>query len=173
MYNYTNVICLGPAAFLPVKLDNSRLDKQITATAEGVSFNPNALDLQRNKQKVYICAPLKSASEKASCLIYHLFPLNAFFVWLRMVDLVPADQFKNITSVNLQNNNLTSFSGLIFLPNIKVSFLSCIVDILTVLTLRYVRATSYYCHNDYFFIWLVYYLIYWFSAILPLKNIYN
>uniref|UniRef100_A0A8C5RFQ8 Leucine rich repeat containing 9 n=1 Tax=Laticauda laticaudata TaxID=8630 RepID=A0A8C5RFQ8_LATLA len=39
---------------------------------------------------------------------------------IRMVDLVPADQFKNITSVNLQNNNLTSFSGLIFLPNIKV-----------------------------------------------------
>ncbi|XP_013926947.1 PREDICTED: leucine-rich repeat-containing protein 9-like [Thamnophis sirtalis] len=39
---------------------------------------------------------------------------------IRMVDLVPADHFKNITSVNLQNNNLTSFSGLIFLPNIKV-----------------------------------------------------
>ncbi|ETE73512.1 Leucine-rich repeat-containing protein 9, partial [Ophiophagus hannah] len=46
--------------------------------------------------------------------------LNWTASMIRMVDLVPADQFKNITSVNLQNNNLTSFSGLIFLPNIKV-----------------------------------------------------
>uniref|UniRef100_A0A8B9C7N4 U2A'/phosphoprotein 32 family A C-terminal domain-containing protein n=1 Tax=Anser brachyrhynchus TaxID=132585 RepID=A0A8B9C7N4_9AVES len=36
------------------------------------------------------------------------------------VELVPADQFRNVYSVNLQNNNLTSFSGLIFLPNVKV-----------------------------------------------------
>ncbi|XP_015679300.1 leucine-rich repeat-containing protein 9 [Protobothrops mucrosquamatus] len=46
--------------------------------------------------------------------------LNWTASMIRMVDLVPADQFKNITSVNLQNNNLTSFSGLIFLPNVKV-----------------------------------------------------
>ncbi|XP_070606504.1 leucine-rich repeat-containing protein 9 isoform X4 [Erythrolamprus reginae] len=46
--------------------------------------------------------------------------LNWTASMIRMVDLVPVDQFKNITSVNLQNNNLTSFSGLIFLPNIKV-----------------------------------------------------
>ncbi|XP_009668984.2 leucine-rich repeat-containing protein 9 [Struthio camelus] len=39
---------------------------------------------------------------------------------IRMVELVPADQFRNVCSVNLQNNNLTSFSGLIFLPNVKV-----------------------------------------------------
>ncbi|KAF7251925.1 Leucine-rich repeat-containing protein 9 [Varanus komodoensis] len=47
--------------------------------------------------------------------------LNWTASMIRMVDLVPVDHFTNITSVNLQNNNLTSFSGLIFLPNIKVS----------------------------------------------------
>ncbi|XP_072485470.1 leucine-rich repeat-containing protein 9 isoform X4 [Notamacropus eugenii] len=39
---------------------------------------------------------------------------------IRIVDLVPVDQFRNICNVNLQNNNLTSFSGLIYLPNVKV-----------------------------------------------------
>ncbi|XP_025062921.1 leucine-rich repeat-containing protein 9 [Alligator sinensis] len=39
---------------------------------------------------------------------------------IRTVDLVPADQFRNVCNVNLQNNNLTSFSGLVFLPNVKV-----------------------------------------------------
>uniref|UniRef100_A0A3B5A6D4 Leucine-rich repeat-containing protein 9-like n=1 Tax=Stegastes partitus TaxID=144197 RepID=A0A3B5A6D4_9TELE len=38
---------------------------------------------------------------------------------IRMVDLSPADQFCNLHSVNLDHNNLTSFSGLIYLPNIK------------------------------------------------------
>lgn len=38
----------------------------------------------------------------------------------RMVDLTPADLFGNLRSINLEHNNLTSFSGLIFLPNIKV-----------------------------------------------------
>ncbi|XP_029808042.1 leucine-rich repeat-containing protein 9 [Suricata suricatta] len=36
------------------------------------------------------------------------------------VDLIPVDQFRNVCNVNLQNNNLTSFSGLIYLPNVKV-----------------------------------------------------
>uniref|UniRef100_A0A8C0WVT3 U2A'/phosphoprotein 32 family A C-terminal domain-containing protein n=1 Tax=Castor canadensis TaxID=51338 RepID=A0A8C0WVT3_CASCN len=39
---------------------------------------------------------------------------------IRMVDLIPADQFRNVSNVNLQNNNLTSFGGLIYLPNVKV-----------------------------------------------------
>ncbi|XP_051504244.1 leucine-rich repeat-containing protein 9 [Myxocyprinus asiaticus] len=39
---------------------------------------------------------------------------------IRMVDLAPADLFISLRSVNLEHNNLTSFSGLIFLPNIKV-----------------------------------------------------
>ncbi|XP_075804213.1 leucine-rich repeat-containing protein 9 isoform X1 [Microtus pennsylvanicus] len=39
---------------------------------------------------------------------------------IRTVDLIPVDQFRNVCSVNLQNNNLTSFSGLIYLPNVKV-----------------------------------------------------
>ncbi|TRY55271.1 hypothetical protein DNTS_015750, partial [Danionella cerebrum] len=39
---------------------------------------------------------------------------------VRMVDLVPADLFVNLRSINLEHNNLTSFSGLIFLTNIKV-----------------------------------------------------
>ncbi|XP_038193767.1 leucine-rich repeat-containing protein 9 [Arvicola amphibius] len=38
---------------------------------------------------------------------------------IRTVDLIPVDQFRNVCSVNLQNNNLTSFSGLIYLPNVK------------------------------------------------------
>uniref|UniRef100_A0A8C4GVW8 Leucine rich repeat containing 9 n=1 Tax=Dicentrarchus labrax TaxID=13489 RepID=A0A8C4GVW8_DICLA len=38
---------------------------------------------------------------------------------IRMVDLCPADLFCSLRSVNLDHNNLTSFSGLIYLPNIK------------------------------------------------------
>ncbi|KAG8453463.1 hypothetical protein GDO86_000189 [Hymenochirus boettgeri] len=43
---------------------------------------------------------------------------------IRSVDLTPADQFINIHTVNLENNNLTSFSGLIFLPNVKKLYLN-------------------------------------------------
>uniref|UniRef100_A0A452UDP6 Leucine-rich repeat-containing protein 9 n=1 Tax=Ursus maritimus TaxID=29073 RepID=A0A452UDP6_URSMA len=39
---------------------------------------------------------------------------------IRTVALIPVDQFRNVCNVNLQNNNLTSFSGLIYLPNVKV-----------------------------------------------------
>ena len=46
-----------------------------------------------------------------------VFTLSQF----RTVDLIPVDQFRNVCNVNLQNNNLTSFSGLIYLPNVKVS----------------------------------------------------
>uniref|UniRef100_A0A452UDS9 Leucine-rich repeat-containing protein 9 n=1 Tax=Ursus maritimus TaxID=29073 RepID=A0A452UDS9_URSMA len=38
---------------------------------------------------------------------------------IRTVALIPVDQFRNVCNVNLQNNNLTSFSGLIYLPNVK------------------------------------------------------
>ena len=37
-----------------------------------------------------------------------------------MVDLTPTDLFLNLCSVNLDNNNLTSFSGLVYLPNVTV-----------------------------------------------------
>ncbi|CAL8300363.1 unnamed protein product [Boreogadus saida] len=37
---------------------------------------------------------------------------------IRMVDLTPTDLFLNLRSVNLDNNNLTSFSGLVYLPNV-------------------------------------------------------
>ncbi|XP_031746458.1 leucine-rich repeat-containing protein 9 isoform X3 [Xenopus tropicalis] len=43
---------------------------------------------------------------------------------IRSIDLVPADHFRNVQTVNLENNNLTSFSGLIFLPNIKNLYLN-------------------------------------------------
>uniref|UniRef100_A0A2K5C019 Leucine rich repeat containing 9 n=1 Tax=Aotus nancymaae TaxID=37293 RepID=A0A2K5C019_AOTNA len=43
---------------------------------------------------------------------------------IRTVDLIPVDQFRNVCNVNLQNNNLTSFSGLIYLPNVKVLYLN-------------------------------------------------
>ncbi|XP_073775247.1 leucine-rich repeat-containing protein 9 isoform X2 [Danio rerio] len=46
--------------------------------------------------------------------------LNLHSSSIRMVDLTPADLFGNLRSINLEHNNLTSFSGLIFLPNIKV-----------------------------------------------------
>ncbi|XP_069063527.1 leucine-rich repeat-containing protein 9 [Pleurodeles waltl] len=39
---------------------------------------------------------------------------------IRTVDLVPVDQFRSVHTVNLEHNNLTSFSGLIYLPNIKI-----------------------------------------------------
>lgn len=42
------------------------------------------------------------------------------FSFLRTVDLCPPELFSNLRSVNLDHNNLTSFSGLIYLPNIKV-----------------------------------------------------
>ncbi|XP_030299252.1 leucine-rich repeat-containing protein 9 isoform X2 [Sparus aurata] len=38
---------------------------------------------------------------------------------IRTVDLCPADLFCNLLSVNLDHNNLTSFSGIIYLPKIK------------------------------------------------------
>ncbi|AWP16505.1 putative leucine-rich repeat-containing protein 9-like [Scophthalmus maximus] len=38
---------------------------------------------------------------------------------LRIVDLSPSDLFSSLHSINLDHNNLTSFSGLIYLPNIK------------------------------------------------------
>ncbi|XP_053088423.1 leucine-rich repeat-containing protein 9 isoform X1 [Pangasianodon hypophthalmus] len=39
---------------------------------------------------------------------------------VRTVDLAPAELFVNLHSVNLERNNLTSFSGLVYLPNVKV-----------------------------------------------------
>ncbi|XP_021359491.1 leucine-rich repeat-containing protein 9-like isoform X7 [Mizuhopecten yessoensis] len=39
---------------------------------------------------------------------------------IRIVDLGAGDTFINLRSVNLEHNNLTSFSGLIHLPNIRV-----------------------------------------------------
>ncbi|XP_068436972.1 leucine-rich repeat-containing protein 9 isoform X2 [Clinocottus analis] len=38
---------------------------------------------------------------------------------IRMVDLSPADLFCSLRSVNFDHNHLTSFSGLIYLPNLK------------------------------------------------------
>uniref|UniRef100_A0A672ZP59 Leucine rich repeat containing 9 n=1 Tax=Sphaeramia orbicularis TaxID=375764 RepID=A0A672ZP59_9TELE len=46
--------------------------------------------------------------------------LNLQSCSIRRVDLTPAELFCNLRSVNLDHNNLTSFSGLIYLPNVKV-----------------------------------------------------
>nr|XP_043908558.1 leucine-rich repeat-containing protein 9-like [Solea senegalensis] len=43
---------------------------------------------------------------------------------IRSADLSPADQFKSLHTISLDHNNLTSFSGLIYLPNIKVLYLN-------------------------------------------------
>ncbi|XP_029982636.1 leucine-rich repeat-containing protein 9-like isoform X2 [Sphaeramia orbicularis] len=45
--------------------------------------------------------------------------LNLQSCSIRRVDLTPAELFCNLRSVNLNHNNLTSFSGLIYLPNVK------------------------------------------------------
>ncbi|MBN3307733.1 LRRC9 protein, partial [Amia calva] len=50
-----------------------------------------------------------------------VFELDIPSAAIRTVDLAPTDQFRSIRSVNLENNNLTSFSGLVFLPNVKFS----------------------------------------------------
>ncbi|XP_052269181.1 leucine-rich repeat-containing protein 9-like isoform X5 [Dreissena polymorpha] len=39
---------------------------------------------------------------------------------IRIVDLGARDVFLNLRSINLEHNNLTSFSGLIYLPNLRV-----------------------------------------------------
>ncbi|KAL3874482.1 hypothetical protein ACJMK2_037491, partial [Sinanodonta woodiana] len=39
---------------------------------------------------------------------------------LRIIDLGPGDIFVNLRSVNLEHNNLTSFSGLVNMPNLRV-----------------------------------------------------
>lgn len=43
---------------------------------------------------------------------------------IKSVDLSPAEMFRNLHTVSLDHNNLTSFSGLIYLPNIKVLYLN-------------------------------------------------
>ncbi|XP_041928695.1 leucine-rich repeat-containing protein 9 [Alosa sapidissima] len=45
--------------------------------------------------------------------------LNMQSCSVRVVDLAPPDLFQNLHSINLEHNNLTSFSGLIFLPKVK------------------------------------------------------
>uniref|UniRef100_A0A3B3TFY9 Leucine rich repeat containing 9 n=1 Tax=Paramormyrops kingsleyae TaxID=1676925 RepID=A0A3B3TFY9_9TELE len=42
---------------------------------------------------------------------------------IRTVDLAPFHLFRSLRSINLMHNNLTSFSGLIYLPRIKVLYL--------------------------------------------------
>ena len=51
---------------------------------------------------------------------------------LRTVDLGPPEQFIGLRSVNLEHNNMTSFSGLIYLVNLRVlclnhNHIECIV----------------------------------------------
>ncbi|XP_057715236.1 leucine-rich repeat-containing protein 9 isoform X3 [Corythoichthys intestinalis] len=43
---------------------------------------------------------------------------------IRSVDLSPIDLFLNLNTINLDHNNLTCFSGIIHLPNVKVLYLN-------------------------------------------------
>ncbi|XP_053357223.1 leucine-rich repeat-containing protein 9 [Clarias gariepinus] len=43
---------------------------------------------------------------------------------IRTVDLAPAELFAKLRIVNLERNNLTSFSGLVYLPSVKVLYLN-------------------------------------------------
>lgn len=61
---------------------------------------------------------------------------------IRTVDLIPVDHFRNVSNVNLQNNNLTSFSGLIYLPNVKARGFRAVFtlkDFSTVLTFTHIK----------------------------------
>lgn len=60
----------------------------------------------------------------------------------RIVDLCPSDQFCNLHSVNLEHNNLTSFSGLIYLPNIKVQIKLNVRKLQADLKCTYITSTS-------------------------------
>ncbi|XP_053459141.1 leucine-rich repeat-containing protein 9 isoform X4 [Nycticebus coucang] len=60
------------------------------------------------------------AERQGNCNFIQMQELNWTSSSIRTVDLIPVDQFRNVCNVNLQNNNLTSFSGLIYLPNVKV-----------------------------------------------------
>ncbi|XP_078089252.1 leucine-rich repeat-containing protein 9 [Mustelus asterias] len=43
---------------------------------------------------------------------------------VRSVDLGPAEKFGRLQRINLEHNNLTSFSGLVYLPRVKVLYLN-------------------------------------------------
>lgn len=60
----------------------------------------------------------------------------------RIVDLCPSDQFCNLHSVNLEHNNLTSFSGLIYLPNIKVQIALNVINLRADLRRTDITSTS-------------------------------
>ncbi|CAI5764740.1 leucine-rich repeat-containing protein 9 [Podarcis lilfordi] len=89
--------------------------KALDGTAVEAAETENAKDLFGGKLNADMVAERLGHSNFSK-----MQELNWTASMIRMVDLAPADQFKNITSVNLQNNNLTSFSGLVYLPNIKV-----------------------------------------------------
>lgn len=56
-----------------------------------------------------------------------------------MVDLSPPELFCNLCSINLDHNHLTSFSGLIHLPYLKVQIRLSLIFQLTVLTRDFIN----------------------------------
>ncbi|XP_061113948.1 leucine-rich repeat-containing protein 9 [Conger conger] len=54
----------------------------------------------------------------------HISQLDLQASSIRTVDLSPGDLFNSLQHVNLERNNLTSFSGLVFLPKVKVLYLN-------------------------------------------------
>ncbi|KAM9557290.1 LOW QUALITY PROTEIN: leucine-rich repeat-containing protein 9 [Guaruba guarouba] len=68
-----------------------------------------------------ISYPKASMAWICSCSISNFYHFSMLFIF--SVLLVLTDQFRNVFSVNLHNNNLMSFSG-IFIPNAKVLCLS-------------------------------------------------
>ncbi|XP_060780549.1 leucine-rich repeat-containing protein 9 [Neoarius graeffei] len=93
--------------------------KALDGTAVEVSEHENAKDLFGGRLTA------DTLTEKlGQCNYREMEELELPGCSVRMVDLAPAELFMNLRSVNLERNNLTSFSGLVYLPNIKVLYLN-------------------------------------------------
>ncbi|KAK3554466.1 hypothetical protein QTP70_023488 [Hemibagrus guttatus] len=93
--------------------------KALDGTAVEVSECENAKDVFGGRLTVDMLA-----EKHGQCNYREMEELELPGCSVRMVDLVPAELFASLRSVNLERNNLTSFSGLVYLPNVKVLYLN-------------------------------------------------
>ncbi|KAG9481289.1 hypothetical protein GDO78_010496 [Eleutherodactylus coqui] len=86
-----------------------------------LDLHSNPISLNHDNYRLFVIfhlSPLKALDGSAVPYLMHV------LCHCRSVDLVPADHFKSVHAVNLENNNLTSFSGLIFLSHVKSLYLN-------------------------------------------------
>ncbi|XP_058149315.1 leucine-rich repeat-containing protein 9 isoform X2 [Dasypus novemcinctus] len=86
---------------------------------DGISIEPTETECAKDLFGGRLTSDMISERQGHSNFI-QMQELNWTSSSIRTVDLIPIDQFRNVCNVNLQNNNLTSFSGLIYLPKVKV-----------------------------------------------------